>query len=647
MKKHFLLSITFNLSFVFALLAQGPYYNQTPEFLNANRIWPIGGMAALNFRTSPPTVSLSLSIAGNNPHEGLAAASDPLSGKLRFYSDGVQVWDTNNQVMPHGDSLLGQGSGRLGSGFAGSALKGTCILPIPHEPEKYYLFSMNDGGNTSPDGRGGSPKGSLFYNVVDMRLNGGLGDIIATQKNILLSQESMSEFILPIAGNCGNEDLWIVTHKADSAVIYAYRITKDSLATTPVRSEYKKYESSLSLSPWADAVVSPDRSMVAFNFATGMGPTAKTQCILFHFDAETGRFSDALLIAKDEIEPKTFGGSAVAFSPDNKKLFREDAITWQYKALFQYDISRYDSTAINNSGILIDTFPGSSNFSTMRLYNDTIYYVSFEGTAVSTINNPNGTGADCGFQPDVIAVNSSTVDLPSEIVYPFYPDSAYALVTDTLICKGWTEGIRLASPLLKEGYQYTWSTGSMDTAILIEQAGTYWVETRKENCNYSVDTFIISGAELIKPEISINVHELSTPLPYDQYQWMLDGKIVEGATKSVYNADVNGDYQVIVANKYGCTDTSAIYKVTNASSIRKQTASFPITIYPNPADDVLFIKAPQPVDIQIYGIDGRLLHSENQTRKVATGNLANGLYQIKIWHNKQLMSTMKLNKTGK
>src|SRR5690606_22018624 len=135
-------------------------------FLNANKTWAFAHEAGLDFN-SGTAVAIQTAIPSlpNRKGEGTAAVSDPQTGALLFYTDGAQCWNASGQVMPNGDSLLGN-SGTYWSGTSTfptgtTTTQGSCIVPVPGEADKYYLFSMNYQGEIDP-------AGSLFYNVVEI-----------------------------------------------------------------------------------------------------------------------------------------------------------------------------------------------------------------------------------------------------------------------------------------------------------------------------------------------------------------------------------------------------------------------------------------------------------------------------------------------
>src|SRR5690606_30761974 len=108
----------------------------------------------------------------------------------------------------------------------------------------------------------------------------------------------------------------------------------------------------------------------------------------------------------------------------------------------------------------------------------------------------------------------------------------------------------------------------------------------------------------------------------------------------------NGDYQVIVSNEYGCVDTSDIYRVTNANSINTlHPMAAKITVYPNPAKELVNIQSPVPVALQLMSIEGRLLQPPTEEKSISLASVPAGIYFLRITDKDGvLIKTVKLVK---
>lgn len=617
---------------------QGQQYNETPQFLRANSKWIMGGNAGWD-----KTTNLRINGITGFTSDGSASIADPETGALLFYTNGDKIWDKNLTVMPNGTGLGG-----------GGRTQTVCVVPFIDEAGKYYIFTQNDPFRNT----GMIPplnETKLFYSVLDMSLNGGMGDIAVGQKTIALDSGMSSSMIAIPDEGCG---IWLMTHALREPVFKAFHITREGLESSPVMSaagptpyaqgvgtngeKFQKYEQ-------GQLSVSPDRKMIAIATTSQNGSDGSIPyslgTVLCKFNARTGRVSDAITI--NQGKQHAYG---LAFSPDNTKLYTmvtSAPLPFVY-GLYQYDVSKFDSTSVKTSETQIYAPSNSLNWCMMKLYNDTIY-LSQQGTpsptGLSIIANPNASGAACNFQFMAISyVGTVYQGLPNDIVYPLKSqDTLTGIAMDTLICKSFSSMELL--PQINESYfKYEWDNGSISAKRKIYENGTYWVKYNDE-CQYYIDTFMITGAE-VDPIISIDIDKLSTTLPYHTYQWYVDNDIITNATEREYTVMKNGDYKVLVSNEIGCFDTSAVYKVTNMDkTFIGNITSNKIKVYPNPANDYITIETPFRVDISITSVEGKVLSQVKDAQRISLKSFAKGFYWLRIIdENGQLIQVMKLVK---
>ena len=103
--------------------------------------------------------NLAVNTIPNPVGDWQASICDKHTGQLIFYSDGETAYDRSGNLMPNGNLLKG----------CEDASQGALIVPDPADDSSYYLFTNDCSGLGGTNG--------LNYNIVNMRLNGGLGDI--------------------------------------------------------------------------------------------------------------------------------------------------------------------------------------------------------------------------------------------------------------------------------------------------------------------------------------------------------------------------------------------------------------------------------------------------------------------------------------
>ena len=145
-------------------------------------IWYFGENAGLDFIYNPP---IALTNGALITSEGCATISDQ-NGNVILYTNGVKVWNSNHNQMPNGFGLMGNIS----------STQSCVIIPKPLCNNIYYIFTVDAIENYLTDG--------FQYSIVDLNLNGGLGDI--TSKNNLLFSPSTEKVTAVLHNN--SKDFW-------------------------------------------------------------------------------------------------------------------------------------------------------------------------------------------------------------------------------------------------------------------------------------------------------------------------------------------------------------------------------------------------------------------------------------------------------
>ena len=381
---------------------------------NENNIWAIGYHNGLNFNTNPPTF-----IESNVYTEtGSASVSDE-NGNVMFYSDGHNVWDANGDVMPNGSDILGNGSYSFNNGGKnGGASQGVLIAQKTDNPNQYYLFVIT----SIPDRTWGFPQdiplGKIWYSVIDMQLNGGLGDVIPTQKNIVLD-EDISAAVTIVQGD-GNY-YWLITHSLQKE-FKVYRVDNNGIHPPTT------YTSLISGEFSACITLSPDKTKITHTVSSEhYDPNNPTFNFLEigNFDKTTGSITNMQKIetVTGLVEGVTSAGiQSVAFSPNGQVLYLGTVVRNQ---ILQFDISAFpDKQAIEQSKFII-TEEGSGDVRSApngKIYLKEVYTSANAGTGehemkgISIIHNPDVLGIGCNFESSALALPSWAVNnTPSNV----------------------------------------------------------------------------------------------------------------------------------------------------------------------------------------------------------------------------------------
>jgi len=141
------------------------------------------------------------------------------------------------------------------------------------------------------------------------------------------------------------------------------------------------------------------------------------------------------------------------------------------------------------------------------------------------------------------------------------------------------------------------------------------------------------------------------------YQWILNGSQIAGATMSSYFANTPGFYNVMVENSNGCVDSSSIsLQVLHDSSCFvhvEENFEDDLFIYPNPTTDNIYVNYKSnerdALSIRIYSIEGKSISTlefeYSDSFSIDLSSVNNGVYIIEITQgdNKSMKRFVKLN----
>lgn len=494
--------------------------------------WYFGQNAGLRFNAGTGTVT-AVTDGQINTLEGCTSISDN-NGNLLFYTDGQTVWNQIHQIMPNGDYFAG--TGLLGDP---SSTSSGLIVPKPEDPTQFYIFTVDephhdnasvfpnqftgnyDSGGSVPVQDDGFNNG-LNYSLVDITLNGGLGDVVDTEKNIPLvtydptDQDEIafkcSEKITAVrADDCSS--FWVITHFVDR--FYAFKVDVDGVDTNPVISTvgptvpvqgYRR--NSLGY-----IKASPDGSKIAvahFGFATTIAGNAAGGVYLLDFDNDTGIVSNSIELYGPENNDSPYG---VEFSAENKKVYASinDGPNGNgASSILQWDLEASDIPSTQQLVHFSSTF----NAGALQLGIDRRIYraqVSFSNIATSgrflgVINNPEADGAAANYDETgvLLDVNGNFQNLTRIGLPPFIQSLFNSQIdiirngistTELKLCTG--DSYTLQAEDIP-GADYNWSKDGLPLAettfeLLVDEPGFYEVFIEQNNGECPIEGEAVVG----------------------------------------------------------------------------------------------------------------------------------------------------------
>jgi gliding motility-associated-like protein len=401
-------------------------------------IWYFGNRAGLDFNTGVP---IALNDSELITQEGSASISDRL-GRLQFYTDGVTVWSRDHTIMPNGTGLNGS--------FSSS--QSALIVPLPGSSMNYFIFTVDDQAGSL----------GLNYSSVDMALNGGLGDVV--MKNVQLVTSTLEK--ITAVKHSNGRDVWVITHKRQSNAFYSYLVTNAGVNETPIVTNLGlNIGSSFGFDNAGYMKSSPDGNKIALVNGTSNNPLH-----IVDFDTSTGVVSNFINI------PAISPYYGVEFSP-NSQLLYVSSFNPSQVAIAQFDITKPTAFEISLTINRIAPSEPDGTWGALQLATDGKIYVTRtppededrEIHFLSVINDPNERGAAANFELDAIDLGQggAASGLP-----PFIQSFFSVAFESENYCLGEATAFRLSSSL-DTFDSVLWDFGDGDTSTDENPTHTY------------------------------------------------------------------------------------------------------------------------------------------------------------------------------
>lgn len=491
--------------------------------------WFFGHNAGVSFASGSP---ISIPNGQTYVDEGVASMSD-YNGKLMFYTEGTNVWDSSHTLMPNGTGLLGNSS----------STQSAMIIPLPGNPNLFYIFTTGVGF------------GDLNYSIVDMTLQSGLGDV--TVKNSLI-QTLVTEKLCGVKNQNGT-DYWIIVHGTNNT-FYAFSFSATGVNLVPVTSNNGLSSAGggigyLKASPQGD-------KLAAAYWDSG------NLFEIYDFDNSTGIVSNALTLPFHAAGSGAYG---VEFSLSGRYLYTSWITPGEIR---QYDLQAGSNAAILSSEVLIGTATNAFNGALQMGPDNKIYLVQAFVSYLGVINDPDQQGLGCNYIDVGLALASGegTLGLPNfsydlvGSVFQFegicFGDSTYFNYTSNAGIGGvyWDFG-DTASGINNDSYQY-------NPVHLFSDTGSFHVQLIKYYVNGNIDT--VFQEIMIRPVPVVFLGNDSTlcngdtillnPGNYQNYLWQ------DASTQNTYTVTASGNYSVKISDGYcEASDTVTISFNTCAS----------------------------------------------------------------------------------
>jgi hypothetical protein len=491
--------------------------------------WFFGCGYGTTFNSGQP--SPITSNPANCSRHGSSSMSDA-SGKLLFFVTYNQVSNSKKNKMPHGALK-----------FSTMTVQPSIIVPWPDSSHLYYIFTP--GGNTND---------WFKYSVVNMKMDGGLGDVDSNRRELPLPTLCAGK--VTAVRHANRSDYWVLTPIGNTDTVCAYLITSKGIQLPPVKSHTGVFAN-------AGSALFGDDYAGIFK----VSPNGKKVCninrtkpsLIADFDNVTGKISNVWTFTKGY-------GPGMEFSPKGDFLYTYK----DHNALVQLDLKAKNVTALLASQKTID----SSNYFGYRFLqmapDGKMYVYVYNNNYLEVILAPDSVGKKCRYQKNYFKYmnfpeSTGHTGLPTFVQSFFYKpsfDIFQNCLRDTLTFKV-RETYELDSARWDFGDPGS-GTNNVSTQTgtvfhVYKSPGTYTIKLISYYKKYSDTIFQNTFINYAKPNLgkdtlicTNNYISLSTIGTFKTYKWSTGQSL-----KSIF-VTKPGKYRLTVTEDDGCMSSDTI-----------------------------------------------------------------------------------------
>ena len=355
------------------------------SFLSAQTPWFIGGKIWEwpNTWTDMPGVSYP---------EGYDFLYD-YSGNLLLYTYGNHLVSAVDGLTPN----------TVPSSFGGaliideSSTQSTLFVPHPGNSNIYYLFS------TPAD-----MSGNTYYSKIDLSLNSGYGDVVLTEKNVMLFEGGTEKIAATFHSEING--IWVLFHETGNNVFRSYLIDVNGLNVNSYQTT--SIGSVIDTSSVADA-----RGEMTFSLSgTQVACAIESGSVeIFDFNKQTGLLHAPRILNDTNL----YAPYGVEFSPSEDLVYTSDLYTG---AVLQFNISLPDTQIVSSKVIVnppVNPVANQPVSGCLEFCPDgKIYQARYLKNRLGVIEYPDSLGTSCDYDTtfvigsDIANAGTSELGLP-------------------------------------------------------------------------------------------------------------------------------------------------------------------------------------------------------------------------------------------
>ena len=316
-----------------------------------------------------------------------------------------------------------------------------------------------------------------------------------------------------------------------------------------------------------------------------------------------------------------FGGTFTSFNTVSSGIVSANNII-RFSVPFPASSFTTSPGSLCGLGTMTTTNTSTGATSYQWYVNGTPYSTSTNTTVnASLYTSPNPYVAGT-FSVTLTAINGLIRDSVTQVINTLanpMPPTISALGSTTFCAGGSTTLQCSASP------NYSWSTGATTQNITVTTSGTFSANAVGTNgcITPSTNSITVTVNPLPTPTVTQVGADLTTGI-FSSYQWLLNTSIIPTATSQTYTPTSSGNYQVIVTDSNGCSDTSSVFPFIFTgiySATLLENYSFSIS-----GNDIQ-VTFNESAIVEIYDALGRKYYSSTQQSHLV--KLPTGVYVLR------------------
>lgn len=359
------------------------------------------GTSAINFYQPEGP---SINFLGNSiiDFDSFNVSMSDENGNYIFSCNGHFIEDASFSIMENGDFLNPYDESDLGYRLP----QGGLALPFPGHQDQYVLFHSTKATIEEPDW--GAKIIKLFYSVIDMDGNNGLGAVV--QKNELIINDTLSYGFMTACKHANGRDWWVVINKYPSNKFYKLLVDETGVQINDIQSIGDTLMRGL-----GQAVFSPDGSK--YIQYMGVSTALGNYLHIYDFDRCTGEFFNP-------ITSHFFGidySQGASISSNSRYLY----LPADY-VIYQYDLWADDIATTKDTVVVYDGFgdPFPTRFFLAQLAPDGKIYISANNSTnyLTVIHRPDNPGEACDVEQHGLRLPTRNfVSIPNNPYYRLGP----------------------------------------------------------------------------------------------------------------------------------------------------------------------------------------------------------------------------------